>query len=288
MCNFFTLVSKGDGIPLYFDYKIRKAIIEKRSVYSSTDSHTSVADYYGFKGKLEDKLNKYEYNLLTKEFVIDQLNTRDDSKEIEKFCRKLDFKTIVPELIIHPIVNPLNLNRLRVTKKDISLLKEWSSVWDSVWSSVGDSVWDSVRSSVWSSVGSSVRDSVRGSVGDSVRDSVGDSVWDSVRSSVRGSVRDSVWSSVGDSVWDSVRDSVRDSVWSSVGDSVWDSVGDSVWAYISSFFNIEKWKYIDHKPGINPFQSAIDLWNSGLVPSYDGKTWRLHGKGGRILWEGVI
>ena len=208
MCNFFTLVSKGDGIPLYFDYKIRKAIIEKRSVYSSTDSHTSVADYYGFKGKLEDKLNKYEYNLLTKEFVIDQLNTRDDSKEIEKFCRKLDFKTIVPELIIHPIVNPLNLNRLRVTKKDISLLKEWSSVWDSVWSSVGDSVWD--------------------------------------------------------------------------------SVGDSVWAYISSFFNIEKWKYIDHKPGINPFQSAIDLWNSGLVPSYDGKTWRLHGKGGRILWEGVI
>ena len=252
MCNFFTLVSKGDGIPLYFDYKIRKAIIEKRSVYSSTDSHTSVADYYGFKGKLEDKLNKYEYNLLTKEFVIDQLNTRDDSKEIEKFCRKLDFKTIVPELIIHPIVNPLNLNRLRVTKKDISLLKEWSSVRDSV----RDSVWSSVRDSVWSSV------------------------WDSVRDSVR----DSVWSSVRDSVWSSVRDSVRDSVWSSVRDSVWSSV----WAYISSFFNIEKWKYIDHKPGINPFQSAIDLWNSGLVPSYDGKTWRLHGKGGRILWEGVI
>ena len=105
--------------------------------------------------------------------------------------------------------------------------------------------------------------------------------WASVRASVWVSVWDSVWDSVGAPVWASVWASVGDSVWASVGDSVrapvWDSVWDSGWAYISSLFpNITKWKYIEHKEGINPFQAGIDLWKSGLVPSYDGKTWRLH------------
>ena len=29
-------------------------------------------------------------------------------------------------------------------------------------------------------------------------------------------------------------------------------------------------------------------WNKGLVPSFDGKTWRLHGYAGKILWKGKI
>ena len=133
-------------------------------------------------------------------------------------------------------INPLKI-KTEITDKEIELLRKW----DSVRASVGDSVWASVRDSVW------------------------DSVWDSVGDSVRDSVRDSV----GDSVWDSV----RASVWDSVGDSV----GDSVRAYISSLFpNIHKWKYIDHKEGENPFQSCIDLWRNGFVPSFDGKIWRLH------------
>ena len=91
--------------------------------------------------------------------------------------------------------------------------------------------------------------------------------------------------------WDSVRDSVWGSVWDSVGDSVRDSVGDSVWgsvrAYISSLFpNIKDWKHIDHKKGVNPFQSCIDLWHRGFVPSFDGTTWRLHsGKKAKIVFE---
>ena len=103
----------------------------------------------------------------------------------------------------------------------------------------------------------------------SVRASVGASVWASVRASVGASV----WDSVGASVWDSVRDSVRA------------SVGDSVWAYVSSLFpNIKKWKYIYHEECVNPFQSCIDLWKGGYVPSFDGKVWRLHTKAG-IVWE---
>ncbi len=108
---------------------------------------------------------------------------------------------------------------------------------------------------------------------DSVWDSVRDSVWDSVRDSVRASVGASVWASVRDSVWASVRDSVRD----------------SVWAYVGSFFNLPRsaWKYTEQITGMGyPFQPVVDLWNIGLVPSFDGESWRLHGGGdGKVLWK---
>jgi hypothetical protein len=142
-------------------------------------------------------------------------------------------------------VNPLKLNKPFDKEKALKLLEEW----------------DSMRDSVRASVGASVRDSAWASVWDSVLDSVGASVLDSVGASVGASVRDSAWASV----------------WDSVLDSVWDSVGDSVRAYTSSLFpSIKKWKYKNHEEGVNPFQSGIDLWNMGLVPSFDGAVWRLH------------
>ena len=104
--------------------------------------------------------------------------------------------------------------------------------------------------------------------------------WDSVRASV--------WASVRDSVWDSVRASVGDSVWDSVGDSVWDSVG----AYTGTFCNLPRmaWKYTESvKTKEYPFQPLVDLWELGLIPSFDGKKWRLHGgKDAEIVWEGEI
>ncbi len=106
--------------------------------------------------------------------------------------------------------------------------------------------------------------------------------------SVRESVRASVWASV----WASVMDSVGDSVWASVRASVWASVRDLVWAYSGTFFNLPRsdWKYTENIPGEGyPFQPAVTLWEMGLVPSFDGRTWRLHGgPDGRVLWEGVI
>jgi len=108
---------------------------------------------------------------------------------------------------------------------------------------------------------------------DSVWYSVNASVWNSVWASVEASVLDSVWASIWDSVWDSVNASIWDSVW----DSVRYSVRDFIYAYISSFFpNIKKWEGIEHKKGVNPFQSGVDLWHMGLVPSFDGEVWRLH------------
>ena len=110
--------------------------------------------------------------------------------------------------------------------------------------------------------------------------------WDSVRDSVGNSVVNSVWNSVGDSVWNSV----RNSVWNSVVNSV----RDSVWVYMGSLFPILEWKYIDYnnplfKKNIYPFQSAVDLWKQGLVSSFDGKLWRLHGGlEGKTLWKGTV
>jgi hypothetical protein len=77
-----------------------------------------------------------------------------------------------------------------------------------------------------------------------------------------------------------------------VGDSVWDSVGDSMRAYAGTFFKLSRklWRHTEKiKTKGYPFQSAADLWEVGLVPSFDGKVWRLHGSpDGKVLWEGKI
>jgi len=61
--------------------------------------------------------------------------------------------------------------------------------------------------------------------------------------------------------------------WASVGASVGDSVG----AYAGSFFILPVWKYVKHPRGKYPFAPCVQLWELGLVPSFDGKVWRLHG-----------
>jgi hypothetical protein len=204
MCNFFSLCSKGDGVPMYFNWELRQKCLSNELDYEP-DSHTSIADYFGFIGEKEDTLNKYEFNPLTKKFVVDQMNTFDDRDKIERFCMTLDFKTIIPSLVIKPIINPfINIQTIKKVKEDLILLKQWDSV----------------------------RNSVRNSVGDSVRNSVGDSVWNSVRNSV------------GDSVGDYIENSVRNSVGDSVGYSVRNSVWNSVFAYISSFFGVKTFQSI--------------------------------------------
>ena len=218
MCNFFSLISDGTGKVYYFDAAVRKQIIagtlkdRSGNVYETTDSHSSIASYYKL---IDDHCNKWEYNPLTGLLERDQINTVDDFDAVNDFCKALDFKTVVPELIIHPIIHPFrDVSAHEVAKKDIVNLRQWASV------------------------------------GESVRASVG----------------------------------------ASVGESVWESVWASMRAYISSYFDLQQWKYIDHAPGENPYQPLIDLWNRGFVPSYGGKTktWRLHqGKDAKIVYEWV-
>ena len=187
----------------------------------------------------------FEVGVGGKSVIYDEYKQRFEEQTIIRMLPKTEARKLIKEQskkmdgdyyhACYP-VNPLKINKPFDKEKALKLLKEWDSVSGSVWDSVWDSVLDSVRDSVWYSV------------------------WDSVRDSVSGSVWGLVWYSVGDSVRDSVGASVRD----------------CFCAYISSLFpNIKKWKYINHKEGANPFQSGIDLWNMGLVPSFDGKVWRL-------------
>jgi len=193
MCEFFSFCTDPEGHGgkrYYFNWEQRQSIKEP-------DSHSGICEHYEL---YEDKCNKYEFNPLTRKFVIDQINSEiDDRAQAHDWVERLDFKNIIEPLIIKPIVIPFDIDPPEITDEILDLLHEM----DSVWASVMDSVWDSVRASV--------------------RASARDSVWASVMDSVRASVMDSVRASVMDSVWDSVRASVRD----------------SVWAYISSFFDIE-------------------------------------------------
>jgi protein-tyrosine phosphatase len=48
-------------------------------------------------------------------------------------------------------------------------------------------------------------------------------------------------------------------------------------AYIGSLFPaIKKWKYVKYERGKYPYQSAVDLLQQGLIPTFDGSKWRLH------------
>ena len=170
MCDFFSFVSDGFGNYLYNDWDYRKDHLSE-----SCDSHTHILTRFNIPPNLQDRWHYFEYNPLTKKFINDNNSRKPDIEQsivdsAENWVNNLDFKTVVPQLIIKSIVSPFDLIKINVaTEDDINNLKSWASVRDSV----RDSVW----ASVWASVRDSVGDSVWGSVGDSVWDSVRDSVW---------------------------------------------------------------------------------------------------------------
>jgi hypothetical protein len=213
------------------------------------DSHSELARLGGYKDEVLGEFSKIEITPKNNDYLnpdewvyrVDESPVPNwcgnDEKELALKAHKKWLKALDKFLVRKKIVHPFKIVPPEIGPKQIKLLKKWASVRDSVWDSVGDSV----RTSVGDPVGASVRASVWASVGYSVRTSVGDSV--------------------GTSVWA----------------SVWDSVWASVWAYTGSFFKIPVWKYVKHTKGRYPYQPLVTLWNQGLVPSFDGTTWRLHG-----------
>ena len=148
MCNFFSFCTMPDSSSdfYYFDWQMRQ------TDNNGADSHSHICAHFGID---EDKCNKYEYNPLTGQFIVDMQNAKkNDSGRAEKWVRRLDFKKVVEPLNVKPIQNPFELPAVKTpTDEQISLLKSWASVGASVWDSVWASVWDSVWASVWASVG---------------------------------------------------------------------------------------------------------------------------------------
>ena len=251
MNHFFSVVSDGVGNIMYFDNKLRRKITKGKlfdknnNRINFTDDHYSIMAYNGIFGEDKDMYNKCEYDVFTKELYVDNILNKNDKDLVYKKIQELDFKKIVPELIIKPEVNhfkidiPLDLNKV------LGLLKEWNSVVNSTCYGVRHIVCDSVVENICYNGRFTLCDIVVGRV----------------------------WNSVKYSVWN----------------SIYYSAEDVVYAYVSSFFNIPKYKYIEHKEGVNPFQSGIDLWEMGIIPTYDGETWILYkAKNAEIIWQGKV
>ncbi len=136
MCKFFSFCTMPDSTSdfYYFDWQMRQADKD------GADSHSHICAHFGID---EDKCNKYEFNPLTGEFIVDMQNAeKDDSGRAEKWVRRLDFKTVVEPLNVKPIQNPFELPAVKTpTDEQISLLKSWASVGASVGASVRASVW---------------------------------------------------------------------------------------------------------------------------------------------------
>lgn len=227
----------------------------------------------------------YSLNRGGKKHSVFEIEVGGKSREFNQFKRRFEEITILRQLSEDEIktgllaceeaegykvleacypVNPLTIEPISL-EEALVLLEQWKKT----------------RKSIWGSVRTSVEGSVRTPIEGSVRASIRTSVWDSVWAPIWASI----WASVGDSVWTSAWTSVWASAGNSAVDSAVDSAGDSVWAYTSSLFpNVKKWKYIKQAKGVNPFQSCIDLWRGGYVPSFDGHIWRLHTKNG-IVWD---
>ena len=93
-----------------------------------------------------------EFDIYKRRYENMKLIREVTRKELVKLAKPRD-KILGYKLseVINPI-NPLLIKRGDVTDKEIELLKQWGTVWDSVRGSVWDSVWGSVWDSVWDSV----------------------------------------------------------------------------------------------------------------------------------------
>ena len=227
------------------------------------DSHTDLAKLGGYADRQLGEFSKFEITPKNRNYLFpDEWIFKWDEDVLPSWCgtkhkeaalaahkkwiKQLN-KILVRKKVVHPfrdVAPPAKIER-----KHILLLKRW----------------DSVESLVGSSIRVSVSDSVRGSIEDSI--------WVSIRVLVSDSIRVSVWNSIRVSVRSSMRDFIEDSIEDSIRDSVWDSI----YAYSGSFFKIPKWKNVEHIKGAYPFRPAVTLWNQGIVSSFDGVTWRLHG-----------
>ncbi|OQY36827.1 MAG: hypothetical protein B6229_09375, partial [Spirochaetaceae bacterium 4572_7] len=72
MCNFFSFVEQSNAQRYYFNWEQRQSELRTPSgqLIDEYDSHSEICAYYNLN---VDKVNKYEFNPITKKFRIDQL-----------------------------------------------------------------------------------------------------------------------------------------------------------------------------------------------------------------------
>src|SRR5208282_6410831 len=88
MCNFLSLVSTPEtGGIYYFDLKTRKELNKSNPEGYEFDSHSTIAKFFGLN---EDNCNKFEYEPLSENFVVDQINNKiNDTEKVKAFVKVL-------------------------------------------------------------------------------------------------------------------------------------------------------------------------------------------------------
>lgn len=112
MAKFFAFCTNpGTGECLYFDWELRQKCLFGELDYNP-DSHTSIADYFGYKGAGEDVLNKYTYNPFSGELEVNQINRPLSEKEWDRegLFKNLNFKEILPALVVKKMEEPPSLS----------------------------------------------------------------------------------------------------------------------------------------------------------------------------------
>jgi len=160
--EFLTLISNKRRI-YYSNYEARQYFLRNNL---NPDSSLNIAKYFSLYPCREVLLDNYfvssknllsyEYNPLTQELA--QTSGKIDLEEYQKvknLCKNLDFKQIVPNLIIKPLVRPLlSLNTpVIVSIEHKKLLNEWKEVADEI-------TYSGVRDLIKTYCGKSVRDLV--------------------------------------------------------------------------------------------------------------------------------
>ena len=97
MCKFFSFISDPKGNVHYFNADERLKLLKSNPEEYNPDSHSSIVHkLVSIQGNVEDHCNKYE--LLQGEFIVDQINGKNDSEKmkrwVENFIKTDEFREV--------------------------------------------------------------------------------------------------------------------------------------------------------------------------------------------------
>ena len=192
MCQFFSLISDGQGNIRYFDHQQRLAKVKMPDGgdIESYDSHTSIATFYGQTGAKEDAWNKWEYNPFTDTLILDHQNTADDRDGVMKSLMDVDWNALcgdveairglIAQVSIIPwfknggvVPEGVKLFETRGAARDAA----WDAAWDAARGAAWDAAWDAARDAAWGAARGAAWDAARGAARDAARDAAWDAVW---------------------------------------------------------------------------------------------------------------
>ena len=242
---------------------MRKKILARKSNLMA-DSHASIAEYCFENSHEEDNYNAWSFNPFTDNLVLTNKNQENDERLIDRKRLKKIVLESVPELILKPVFNPLKDKSFddEITPEILDLLKEWKNVY---------------RTVLCDNTGKYNSDIIT----EIIKDSVGSEVYYLCRTSVYRTSR----YMVSNQVWDTLQIITKLTDNTYAGDYFDDLTEANADAFLSSFFSLERWGDIKSEPYENPFSSCIKLWELGLVPSFDGRRWRLNSYKGIVYEE---